>query len=90
MLLSRSLSSSFKVAYFPNVTQIKDSFKFNKLTIDFFFRFGLPPYESNYVSKMKFKLPAKTIWLLNKSLIVSNILPRSRRVVTCSVSILWL
>ena len=60
------------------------------LAIDFFFTVGLPPYESRDVSKKKLKSPAKIICLLDKSYIVSNILPRSRRVVTSSVSVLGL
>ena len=60
------------------------------LAIDLFFIVGLPPYESRDVLKKKLKSPAKTICLSDKSLIVSNILPRSRRVVTCSVSVLGL
>ena len=50
----------------------------------------LPPYESKDASKRKLKLPAKILFLSNKSLIVSNILPRLRRVATCSVWVLGL
>ena len=58
------------------------------LAIDFFFIVGVPPYEPRDVSKKKLKLAAKTTCLPGKSLIVSNILPRSRRVAACSVSVL--
>ena len=60
------------------------------LAIDFFFRVGLPPYKSKDVPKKKLKSPSKTISLSEKSLIASNILPRSRRAVTYSVSVLGL
>ena len=56
------------------------------LGVDFFFRVGLPPYESRDVSRKKLKSPAKTICLSDKSLIVSNILT----LVTCSVLVLEL
>ena len=56
------------------------------LAIDFFFRVGLPLYESRDVSRKKLKSSAKTICLSDKSLIVSNILT----LVTCSVSVLEL
>ena len=70
----------------------KSSFSLSSinLEIDFFFRVGLPPFESKDVSKKKLKSPAKTICFSYKSLIVSNILSRSRRVATCSVSVLRL
>ena len=63
MLLMKSKSFSFRVSYSPNVTQIKLFFKFNKFGIDFFFRVGLPPYESRDVSKKKLKSPTKSICL---------------------------
>ena len=40
--------------------------------IDFIFRLGLPPHESEDVSKKKLKSPAKTICSSYKSLIVSK------------------
>ena len=80
MLLSKSMSFSVRIFYSPSFTQINLFFKLINLAIDFFFRVGLPSYES----------PAKTICLSYKSLIVSNILPRSTRVASSSVSVLGL
>ena len=52
----------------------KSNFSLNSINFatDFFFRVGLPSYESSHVSKKKLKSPAKTICLSDKSLIVSN------------------
>ena len=66
----------------------KSNFSLSSLNfaIDFFFRVGLPPYQSRDVSKKKLKSPAKAICLSYKSLIVSNILSRSCRVATFLVN----
>ena len=60
------------------------------VAIDFFFGDDLPPYESRDVSKKKVKLSANTICLSFKSVIVSNVLPRSTKVANCSFSVLGL
>ena len=58
MLLSKSVSFSFRVSDSPNVTQIDKPSSID-LGIDFFFRVGLPPYESKDVLKKKLKSPGK-------------------------------
>ena len=60
------------------------------LAIDFFCRVCLPPYESKNVWKKKLKLPAKTICLLYKSLIVFNFLFHEELLIAVSVLVLYM
>ena len=83
----KSISCSFRVSYCPNVSHIKLFFKFSQSGYRFFFRVCLPPSESKDVSKKKLKLAAKTTCLSDKSIVVSNVPPRRRRVDTCSISV---
>ena len=90
MLLMESVPSSFKVIIFKMSHKSNFPLSSINLAIDLLFRVGLPSYESTNVSKTKLKLPAKAICLSDKSIIVSNFLPKSRRVFGCSVSVLGL
>ena len=90
MLLTKSKYFSFTFLILQVSHKSNFSLSSINFAIDFFFRVGFLPYDSRDVSKKKLKSPDKTICLSYKYLIVSNILSRSWRVATCSVSVLGL
>ena len=90
MLLSKSISLVLGFLILQMSHKSNFSLSSINLAIDFFFRVGLPPDKSRNVSKNKLKSLAETICMSDKSLIVSNILPRTRRVATCPASVLGL